>query len=263
MLKLKRIVRPFYHRVYRCFVRVRCYWEDRSAGARGLPPAMLRFRVSESLSAKRFMEIGRGCARLISDRLSEKGRLKDGARILDFGCGCGRTMKWMIESHPEAAFYGCDIDREAIHWCRENLPQGWFFVNAKTPPLDFESRCFDAVYCFSVFTHLNEPMQDAWLAELRRILKPDGVLIVTVHGGNAAARLSESDRAVLRSRGFLHKTSRKMSGLLPDWYQTTWHSQRYILDKLSALFEDAAYVEVSDGIQDCVVASGPTRPAMS
>lgn len=253
---LKRLLRPLYHRAYRSFIRVLCFWDDRSAGSRDLPPAMLRFRVSESLSAKRFIEIGRGCARLVADRLSEKGQLKEGARILDFGCGCGRTLRWMIESHPQATFYGCDIDQEAIRWCRRNLPQGRFCVNSKMPPLGFESGYFDAAYCFSVFTHLNEPMQDAWLTELRRVLKPDGVLIITVHGSNAAARLSDGDRAVLQSRGFLHKTSRKMSGLMPDWYQTTWHSQRYILDKLSTIFANAEYVEVYDGIQDCVAASG-------
>lgn len=255
---LKRLVRPFYHGVYRSWVRARCYWEDRKPGNLDLPPAMLRFRVSESISAARFIEIGRGCARLIEDRLSEKGQLKQGARILDFGCGCGRTIRWMIDSHPEAVFYGCDIDSEGIEWCREQLPTGNFWTNKALPPLDYEASFFDAVYCFSVFTHLNEAMQDAWLSELRRIVKPEGVLILTVHGRNAAERgLTEQDRAVLGSRGFLHKTSRKLAGLMPDWYHTTWHSQQYILEKLTALFGTATYVEITDGIQDCVVAGGP------
>ncbi len=100
-------------------------------------------------------------------------------------------------------------------------------------------------------------MQDVWLAELRRIVKPDGVLIITLHGRKAAQCLPERDRVALESQGFLHKTSRKLSGWLPDWYHTTWHSQNYILQKLSALFNTATYFEVTDVIQDCVLASGP------
>ncbi len=99
-------------------------------------------------------------------------------------------------------------------------------------------------------------MQDAWLAELRRILKPNGVLILSVHGHNAARGLSEDDQRVLKSTGFLHKKSQKLSGFLPDWYHTTWHSQRYILDKLTSLFGTATYIVVVNGLQDCVVASG-------
>lgn len=252
----KQLVRPIYHILYRSWVRVRCYCEDYRAGQPDLPPAMLRFRVSESVHEKLFVDIGRKCAHLIAGLLSERGKANEGSRVLDFGCGCGRTIKWLIEDHPEAVFSGCDIDPEAIRWCHDHLPQGNFQVNAALPPLEYESSHFDAVYCFSVFTHLNETMQDAWLAELRRIVKPNGVLIISVHGHNATRVLSEADRRVLKSEGFLHKTSRKLSGFLPDWYHTTWHSQSYILDKLTSLFGTATYIVVVDGIQDCVVASG-------
>jgi hypothetical protein len=40
--------------------------------------------------------------------------------------------------------------------------------------------------------------------------------------------------------------------LLPDWYQTTWHSHGYIVARLSASFEDVRYYEVPDGLQDVV-----------
>lgn len=212
----KKLVRPVYHTLYRSLVRVRCYWADWRAGNNDLPPAMLRFRVSESVSEKLFVDIGQNCAHIISGLLSERGQANEGSRVLDFGCGCGRTIKWLIDDHPEAAFSGCDIDPYAILWCHDHLPQGTFQVNAALPPLAYESSSFDAVYCFSVFTHLNETMQDAWLAELRRVVKPNGVLILSVHGQNAARGLSEVDQRVLKSAGFLHKTSRKLSGFLPD-----------------------------------------------
>lgn len=252
----KKLVRPFYHTLYRSLVRFRCYWEDWRADNNDLPPAMLRFRVSESVSEGRFVDIGQRCAHLIEGLLWGPREANEGSRVLDFGSGCGRTIKWLIEDHPGVHFSGCDVDPEAILWCHDHLPQGAFHVNAALPPLAYESAYFDAVYCFSVFTHLNEMMQDAWLAELRRVMKPNGVLILSVHGLNAARGLSAVDRQVLNSAGFLHKTSRKLFGFLPDWYHTTWHSQPYILDRLSSLFDTARYIVVADGMQDCVVASG-------
>jgi ubiquinone/menaquinone biosynthesis C-methylase UbiE len=219
---------------------------------------MLRFRVSECISAQRFNDIGRGCAQIIENLLLEQGGIKPGQTILDFGCGCGRIIKWLMRGYPQAMFHGCDIDHEAIQWCLQHLSEAAFHVNGRLPPLSYSSSSFDVIYCFSVFTHLNEAMQDAWLAELQRILKPNGILIVTVHGRNAAKRLSKAEQVTLESYGFLHKKSRKLAGLLPDWYHTTWHSQSYILAKLTPLFGCALhYVEVPDSMQDCVVAGPP------
>ncbi len=117
----KQLVRPIYHTLYRSLVRVRCYWEDWRSGRKDLPPAMLRFRVSESTSEKLFVDIGQNCAHIIAGLLSERGQANEGSRVLDFGCGCGRTIKWLIADHPEAAFSGCDIDPEAIRWCHDHL----------------------------------------------------------------------------------------------------------------------------------------------
>jgi len=123
------------------------------------------------------------------------------------------------------------------------------------PPLPYAAESFDVIYCLSVFTHLNETMQDAWLAELRRVLQPGGLLILTVHGHNAAAILTPAEQLNLESTGFLHKTSRKLKGLVPEWYHTTWHSSVYITARLAKLFDDVSYVVIPDGMQDCVVAS--------
>ena len=41
---------------------------------------------------------------------------------------------------------------------------------------------------------------------------------------------------------------------VPDWYQTSWHSREYILDRLSAGFGDVRYRAIPDGLQDVVVA---------
>ena len=253
---IRKLVRQVYHPLYRLAVRVRCFWTDHTETAVGLPPAILRFRVSESTSANLFINIGQGCARIIEARIGDGGVvLEKGSRVLDFGCGCGRTIKWLMRDHPDVKFYGCDVDAEAVRWCRGNLGAGSFHVNEPTPPLPYESAFFDVIYCFSVFTHLDETMQGTWLEELCRIVKPNGLFIMTVHGSNAAMNLTPSERSELQTSGFIHKTSPKLRGLVPEWYHTTWHSRVYITAKLLGFFEKVSYVEIADGIQDCVVAT--------
>jgi ubiquinone/menaquinone biosynthesis C-methylase UbiE len=251
------LVRTVYHPAFRLWIRTYCFLADVLEGQPDthFPPAMLRFRVSESVSREEFTRIGQGCARLISSVILRSGvQLTSGDRVLDFGCGCGRTLRWLTREHPGVEFHGTDVDQEAIAWCSENIPSVKFAVGSAMPPSGFADGYFRAVYCFSVFTHLDRDMQDAWLPELHRLLMPGGVLVITVHGANAQTRLTDTERAKLRASGLLHKKSRKLHGMVPDWYHTTWHSREHITSQLSRWFRKVQYVEVPDGMQDIVVA---------
>lgn len=97
-------------------------------------------------------------------------------------------------------------------------------------------------------------MQDLWLAELRRVLRRDGLLFLTVHGRWAAGLLEPADQDRLNEAGFLFKTSRKLAGIVPPWYHTSWHSEAYIVARVSKWFSDVRYTVITDGLQDIVTA---------
>ena len=105
-----------------------------------------------------------------------------GKRVLDFGCGAGRTLRHFTSEAAEAEIWGCDIDEESIGWMQAHMcPPFYAFVNGSEPPLDQPDASFDLIWAISVFTHLAANWSE-WLVELHRLLKPDGLLLVTFMG---------------------------------------------------------------------------------
>jgi len=86
-------------------------------------------------------------------------------RVLDFECGSGHLVKELLSYGYDA--YGCDtnLDRSAGERCRE--------IGTAPYRLPFENDFFDVVLSTSVLEHARNPHE--YLAEIRRVLKPNGV----------------------------------------------------------------------------------------
>ncbi len=154
-----------------------------------LPPRRLMVCVAGTADPDWFLRSGRAAYDAIADHVP-LGAIES---VLDFGCGCGRVTRWWDGFPGEVA--GSDLSRRAVAWCRANLPYGRFETNGLAPPLAFADASFDLVYALSVFTHLTAELQLAWRDELRRVLKPGGLLLVTTHGRSYEPRLSVDERA--------------------------------------------------------------------
>jgi len=218
-----------------------------------LPPARLRFRVAENADILNFFTVGLRTAERLQEAMACAGfELRDGASALDFGCGCGRTLLWLARQFPNVRWHGTDIDAESVEWCRASFPGGVFSVNGPLPPLPYAGGAFDLIYGVSVFTHLSEEHQRAWLPELRRILKPGGLLLLSFHSRNVWQPLE--DAGAIERDGFVFRTSSKLKGILPEWYQTAFQSQPSIVKALSAHFSEVGYLERNLGDQDVAVA---------
>ena len=221
--------------------------KDRAAGNRDhLPPAELRYRVGASPDAEEFITIGRICANDIQSALQKVGRdLGSFTRILDFGCGCGRTLVHMRNLAPNAKIDGIDIDATAIEWCKQNLNYASFSLSKETPPIDYPANTFDFIYVVSVFTHLDEDYQFLWLDELRRLVKPGGIVLLTVNGTDTNRKNS--------NKGFVFERTYE-TGLFPAWYQNTYHSRDYVSANFSKYFEVLGHFSRSmNAHQDVVV----------
>jgi SAM-dependent methyltransferase len=115
--------------------------------------------------------------------LNAAAALEGFSSVLDLGCGSGRVLTHVAERVQQAA--GCDVDGEAIAWASEHHPQIEWVRSQFDPPLPFGDERFELVYSISVFSHLDEALGDAWLAEVARVLVPGGVALLSVHGQHA------------------------------------------------------------------------------
>ncbi len=105
--------------------------------------------------------------------------IKNGTRILDFGCGWGRIIRFFFKDTGCENLFGVDVDPKMIDFCDKEMLCGSYFVVSPEPPSVFQDATIDMVYAYSVFSHLAESTATNWISEFSRILKPGGILIAT------------------------------------------------------------------------------------
>ena len=231
-----------------------------------LPTEELIVRVAGTPHREWFWVSGQRSVDQINSILGLIGKsITDFSRALDFGCGCGRIMLHLQDVGETTELHGTDIDAEAVAWASEHIPWAKFSVNQPLPPLNFPDEYFDLIFNHSVFTHLDETYQDAWLLELERITKPGGWLVLSVSGDHVfessiqksiEARLDpEPIREKYRSKGFLFLEEAAMvDSWFPEFYRTTFHAPWYVFERWGSIFDIKAYILRGDlDFQDLVL----------
>jgi SAM-dependent methyltransferase len=217
---------------YRSYERLRAARLPHSpqpAAADGLPvpPPHLIVRVAGTPDLAWFLESGRLAATSIRDALQRAGSpIEELSSILDFGCGCGRVVRnWAV---LDAKVAGSDLSGGAIDWCREHLPFARFETNGLSPPLAFDDESFDLAYALSVFTHLPEAIQHAWMDELRRVVRPGGFVLLTTHGERYVERLDDDERRRFRAGELIVR----WAGVPGTNLCTTFHPASWVRERL-------------------------------
>jgi ubiquinone/menaquinone biosynthesis C-methylase UbiE len=105
--------------------------------------------------------------------------LRRDSRVLDFGVGWGRIIRFFVNDVDPAHLYGVDVDGAIVEEARSLGVPGDLRQISSLEPLSFPDAYFDVIYAFSVFSHLSTRSATFWLPELMRVLKPGGSLLIT------------------------------------------------------------------------------------
>jgi SAM-dependent methyltransferase len=131
---------------------------------------------------------------------------------LDLGCGCGEFL-YLLESRGYTDLHGVDLCKEEVEfanqYCRANVQHG--------EVLDYLKKCpdnsFGAVSALNLLEHLEDDILLALLPEVRRVLRPGGVLLAMVP--NAISPFSGTTRYwdITHRRAFTANNFRQLAAL--------------------------------------------------
>jgi SAM-dependent methyltransferase len=112
------------------------------------------------------------------------GEIREGDRVLDLGCGAGRFLAGLDNA------VGVEIAEHAAERARRNVPGADVRLLEPDGSLPLGHGEIDLVWCSEVLEHIADVAHA--LLEIRRVLKPDGRVLITVpyHGRIQAAGIA-------------------------------------------------------------------------
>ncbi len=185
----------------------------------------------------------------------------------DFGCASGRVLRHFCAQSEVQTLWGSDINGRHIKWLNDYLPQKLKLVhNNCIPYIGIADNSIDVIGAFSVFTHI-DTFETAWLAELYRILRPGGMVYLTVQNEdtwNLLRSANDTDFLLTRIRKICSDIDDMLKSDLPsgrtDFRYTdlgpyralVFHSNDYLQKTWGRFFEIAEVKPLWHGIYQSV-----------
>jgi len=136
------------------------------------------FRLERALPFERMVEEVPYRFEWIKKKLNKEEGLQT---ALDIGCGNGLLLHLLKKEGFTA--YGCDVSKAASETAKENVPEAEIALVKSEEALPYADDTFDVVTCLEVFEHVKA--LDKLIAEMIRVCKKGGKLLVTTPVGNA------------------------------------------------------------------------------
>ena len=166
-----------------------------------------------------------------------RGRIAEGMKVLDAGCGAGRNLVYLHRRGFDV--WGTDADERSLTAARAqaatlapSLPADRFRVEP-VEQMSFENETFDVVISSAVLHFARDEKQwDAMLHEMWRVLKPGGLFfarLATDIGhetrvrplGNRRFIMPDGDERFLVDEAFIVEATRRVGGTLVDPLKTS------------------------------------------
>ncbi len=139
--------------------------------------------------------------------LDQLGPDLDRMEMLDLGVGAGRTA-WHFAPRVKS-YLGLDYAKAMVERCRRDLP-AYRFIEGDASDLGFAGdNSYDLVlFSYNGIDHLEPPVRERALAEMKRVLRPGGVMVFSSHNANFLPTIV--DRFRFRFQSTLRETARSL-----------------------------------------------------
>jgi SAM-dependent methyltransferase len=215
-------------------------------------------RINGSTDVPNFLLGGATIVKRFEQLLLERlGRpLTSFEAILDWGSGAGRLARYLSKLTPHVT--GIDIDPDNIRACQQSIPQARFQAIDLLPPTPFQEGAFDLVLGLSVMTHLDESTQNLWLAELKRITRPNGIVLLSIQGlvQMSLYKAPGNFQVAIQRQGIYYiGQNSQLNDVIDDknYYKDIIHSHDYVFQEWGKYFEILDIIEAIAGNQDLVI----------
>jgi SAM-dependent methyltransferase len=121
----------------------------------------------------------------IADIASEYSRLRGEKsaplHILDFGAGVGGSVPYVARHFPDCVLKCIDPSERSLEIAKSRFPDAATYLQFDGTTIPFTDNSFDIAYAMCVFHHIDADQHVRLMGELRRVLKPTGVLFIFEH----------------------------------------------------------------------------------
>jgi SAM-dependent methyltransferase len=134
------------------------------------------------------------------------GRLAEGARVLDLGCGNGTKTARLA---PRFEVVGVDLSEEQLRLARAAVPEATF-LRGDFAELDFPAGSFDGVTAFYSIVHVPRNEHPALFGKILRWLTPGGFFLASMSHRGGPDRTEEWLGVEMFFSGFDAETNRRL-----------------------------------------------------
>ncbi|MBI3223144.1 MAG: class I SAM-dependent methyltransferase [Nitrosomonadales bacterium] len=109
--------------------------------------------------------------------MAQRLKTRPPARILDFGCGAGRSLPYLRQHFPDAELWGYDLSPASLKIAAQRVPQAHLSSDWQS----IENQRFDAIVAANVFHHIPPAQRRQALERCRLVLEKDGQMFMFEH----------------------------------------------------------------------------------
>ncbi len=150
-------------------------------------------------------------------------------KTLELGAASGRVLRHFACQSDATEVWATELNHRHIRWLSEFMPKQVLPISLPAlASLPMEDNYFDAVLAYSVFTHC-DIFETGWLAEIRRVLKPGGIALLTAHTESTWAAMqqatTEDPDSLLRFEKAIPNLYELLENPMPEGHTGFRHTQ--------------------------------------